>query len=115
MQNSKTKKEIIEKYNGREIIGGVYIIKNTVNNKILLNGVTDLKAGRNRFEFSKVTGSCVNMELQDDWHKYGKEAFTLEVLDEIKKNELQSFDEFAADINALKEIWMEKLSGSTLY
>jgi hypothetical protein len=55
------------------------------------------------------------MKLQSDWNKQGSEQFVFEVLEELKKNETQTMDEFKADIALLKEIWLEKLADNDLY
>ncbi|MDR2560218.1 MAG: GIY-YIG nuclease family protein, partial [Holophagales bacterium] len=87
------KKELQAQYKDREIIGGVYIIKNELNGKILFAGSSDLQGSKNRFEFSKQTGSCVDMKLQKDWSKQGGEQFVFEVLEELKKGETQTAEE----------------------
>jgi hypothetical protein len=115
LKDKKTKKELIAQYKGREIIGGVYAIKNTLNNKLLLRAAVDLKGSKNRFEFSLKTGSCVDMKLQNDWNKQGGEQFVFEVLEEFKKDETQTEEGYKADIEVLREMWIEKLSDRDLY
>ncbi|MDD4188665.1 MAG: GIY-YIG nuclease family protein [Eubacteriales bacterium] len=115
MNDGKSKKELIALYKEREIVGGVYIIKNTLNNKILLKADTNLQGSKNRFEFSQKTGSCVDMRLQSDWNKDGGGQFVFEVLEELKKGETQTTEEFKTDIGILKEIWFDKLSDKDLY
>ena len=115
LKDSKTKKELQAQYKERRIIGGVYVIKNTHNNKLLLETSTDLQGSKNRFEFAKKTGSCIHMKLQTDWTEQGSSEFIYEVLEELEKGEEQSSAEFKADIDLLKEMWLEKLSNRKLY
>jgi len=115
LENSKTKKELQAQYKEREVIGGVYAIKNMLNNKLLLAVTTDLQGSKNRFAFSLKTGSCVDMKLQGDWRNHGSEQFVFEVLEELKKGNAQTAEEFKADIDTLKEIWLDKLSGRDFY
>jgi len=115
LSDVKSKKELQAQYKEREIVGGVYVIKNTLSNKILLKAATNLQGSKNRFEFSQKTGSCVDMKLQKDWNKDGGEQFVFEVLEELKKGETQTSKEFKDDIDVLKEIWLEKLSDKDLY
>ena len=115
MKNDKTKKELQAQYKEREIIGGVYVIKNTLSNKTLFAGSTDLRGSKNRFEFSRKTGTCVDMKLQNDWNKQGGEQFVFEVLEELKKGKTQTAQEFKADIDILKEMWLDKLSDRDFY
>ena len=114
-KGSNTKKELIAQYKERETTGGVYIIRNTRNNKLLLDAATDIKIVRNRFEFAHKTGSCVNMKLQKDWAEHGSGSFVLEVLEELRKGETQTDKEFKADIDLLKEMWSEKLKDEEMY
>jgi len=102
-------------YKEREIIGGVYAIRNTLNNKVFLDATVDLRGIRNRFEFALKTGSCIHVKLQSDWDKHGGGQFIFEVLEELYKGDTQTADQFKADIMLLKEIWLENLSGTEFY
>lgn len=115
MVDRKSKKELKAQYKEREMVGGVYMIINTLTGRILLRTDTDLQGSKNRFEFSQKTGSCVDRLLQSDWNKEGAGIFILEVLEELKKGETQTEEKFEADINFLKEIWLDKLSGRDFY
>jgi hypothetical protein len=113
--DSNRKKELQAQYAEREIIGGVYVVRNTLNNKLLLDAATDLKASKNRFEFARKTGVCVYLPLQKDWEEQRGGQFVFEVLEELKKSETQTQAEFKADIGLLKELWSERLSNEDLY
>ena len=115
MAATDRKKELQSQYSGREVTGGVYLIRNTVNNRILVNAATDLQSSRNRFDFAQKTGSCIDMKLQKDWAEHGSAAFAFEVLDELKKGETQTDAEFKADVSLLKEIRLEKMSEEDQY
>ena len=112
---NNVKKELQSQYKDRETIGGVYLIRNTMNNKLLLDATADLNSIKNRFEFSVKTGSCVYMKLQKDWVAQGSGQFVFEVLEELKKADTQTDASFKADIDLLKEIWLEKLSKEDFY
>lgn len=113
--DNKSKKELQTTYKERDIVGGVYVIRNTVDNKLLLDIAMDLQGCKNRFEFAQKTDSCVNMKLQEDWKVHGGGQFIFEVLEELRKGETQTQKEFKADLDILKEIWLEKLSSENLY
>ena len=115
MKNDITKKELKEQYSNREIIGGVYAIKNTLNNKTLLLSTTDMQGSKNRFDFAQKTGSCIDLKLQSDWNNQGGDQFAFEVLEELKKSETQTADGFKADVDLLKEMWLDNLSGADFY
>ncbi len=113
--NSEDKKKIISEYKQRLEIGGVIAIKNNATGKVLLEATRDVEGYKNRFEFSKKTGSAVSLKLAQDFKTYGSEAFSLEVLETIKKGESQTPKEFNDDVKLLKELWCEKFSADMLY
>jgi hypothetical protein len=115
LKDKQSKKALKEKYMEREIIGGVYAIKNTLNNKLFLDATTDITGMKNRFEFSQKTGSCIHVKLQSDWSRQGGGQFVFEVLEELIKGSTQTSEGFKDDVNFLKDIWLEKLSGADLY
>ena len=110
-----TKKEMQAQYKEREIVGGVYAVKNTAKNKLLIDAATDLSGAKNRFDFSMNTGSCVHPKLQNDWKEQNGKQFVFEVLEELKKGDTQSPAAFKADMEVLKQMWLEKSSGEELY
>jgi len=109
------KKELIAAYKGRKEIGGICVIKNTINGKMLLLSAPDLQGYKNRFNFSQQTGSCVNIKLQEDWGNFGAQAFTFDILEELEKKETQSPKEFKEDLKTLMELWHEKFAADILY
>ena len=115
LKRNSLRKEMQAQYREREIIGGVYYIENVSINKILLLSTTELAGDRNRFEFSKKTGSCINMKLQSDWAQYGSEKFVFVILEELKKGASQTDMEFKEDIAMLKDLWLDKLSEKAFY
>ncbi|MCL2884782.1 MAG: GIY-YIG nuclease family protein [Oscillospiraceae bacterium] len=115
MKENLTKKEQLAQYKARTVVGGVYAIRNTINQKRLIEATVDMQGSRNRFTFAQSTSSCVHLKLQDDWRAQGGGAFVFEVLEEMKKGETQTAEEFKADVEALKELWMEKWTSDELY
>jgi len=113
--DNETKKELRAQYEDRDAVGGVYIIRNIVNNKILLDAAADINSRKNRFEFSQKTGSCIDMKLQKDWTAQEGRHFVFEVLEVLKKGKTQTHSEFKADIDFLKEIWLDKLTSEDFY
>lgn len=110
-----SKKEMRAQYNERKVIGGVYAVRNTLNNKLFLDVSTDLRGSKNRFDFAVTTGSCVYLKLQNDWTEQGGNQFVIEVLEELEKGEGQSSPEFKDELELLKQMWLEKLSGEVFY
>ncbi len=88
---------------------GVYIVKNLVNNKILIGSSTNLPGRINRFKFGiKYGGTESNKELVADFQKYGEENFSFEILDELEPKEDPAYN-YTEDLKVLEEMWIEKL------
>ena len=115
MGDTPDKKELQNRYKEREIVGGVYAIKNTLNNKVFLEAATDIRGIKNRFEFAQKTGSCIHVKLQSDWDKCGGGQFAFEVLEELQKGDTQTAEGFKADLMLLKEMWLVTMSGTEFY
>ena len=115
MDNNKTKREMKLRSKTQRAAGGVYAVKNTVNDKWLVEETVNMTGSKNRFDFALKTGSCVIVKIQGDWDRQNGKGFEFEILEEIEKIETQTDVEFKEDIKLLKEIWLEKLSGQELY
>jgi hypothetical protein len=113
--DSQTKKELREQYAEREIIGGTYLIRNTKTGRALLDTAANLQSIKNRFEFTRSTGTCPYAKLQADWTAQNGEGFELSVLEELQKGGTQTDKEFKADLETLKGLWTEKLVNENLY
>ena len=85
---------------------GAFVIRNTVNGKVLLGVSLDLSGILNRHRFQLRHGSHPNRALQADWGEFGEAAFAFEILDELKPKEGQSP---AGELAVLEALWLEKL------
>ncbi len=88
---------------------GIYRIRNTANGKIYLGASTNLPGALNSSRFQLRMGSFLaNRELQDDYRKFGADAFEFTVLETLKP-----LDDPARnprdDLNALLGMLMEQL------
>ena len=106
---------MISDYKQRKIVGGVYAVSNTSNNKKLVMMTTNLEGSKNRFAFSQNTNSCISPHIQDDWKKYGAKAFAFQILESLEKKETQSFEQFQTDIKALYEMLIDQAGQGQLY
>ena len=106
---------MIQRYKERKKLGGVYAIKNTIKDKMLLEATADLSSSKNRFEFAKKTGSCVDLKLKKDWDEQRGAGFVFEVLEELEKGDAQTDAQFSADVKLLKELWVEKMADKLIY
>lgn len=113
--DKQQKKELAAAYKMRKQTGGIYGIRNDATGKLLLFSTTDLKGSRNRFDFSQATDSCFFEKLKQDWKTYGKDGFSFEALEELEKGAEQTDAEFREDLQALEDLWKEKLDPDMLY
>ena len=115
MKDNKSRRDLIAEYKERDIIGGVFMIENTKNGRVLIKYHQDSRGYQNRFNFSKSVNSAVEMRLQADWNEYGADAFELDVLEELKKTDAQSDQSFKDDLVMLTEMWREKYADREMY
>ncbi len=101
------RKELIRQYKEMKTEAGVYQIKNTKNQKVLVASTVNLKT-MNGKRMMLDGGGHKNKKLQEDWNKFGKEAFVFEVLEILKEKEDGYFDK-TGELNKLEHKWLEML------
>jgi len=101
------KAELRQLYKDEGIQAGVYQIKNTVNQKVLVLSTTNLRTINGK-KFNLEMGSFINKELQKEWKEFGEEAFVFEVLEVLKAEKDEHFDLKDA-LKKLEEKWLDKL------
>jgi hypothetical protein len=102
---------MVRSYNERKIVGGVYAIRNVRDGKVFLETSADIRASRNRFEFSLKAGVCPTAKIKKGWDESGADSFAFEVLEEYVKDDSDKNSGFLSDLAELKTLWLEKLSG----
>jgi GIY-YIG catalytic domain len=102
------KKELKRQYKETEVKAGVYQIKNTINQKILVGSTKNLKTLNGVKFMLETNGYTTNKDLQKEWNQYGKDAFIIDILEVLKKSDEPYFNEKEA-LLALEEKWLEKL------
>lgn len=106
--DTERKKELINAYKSKPVTGGIYCVRCSGNQREWIRSSVDMESSRSRFEFSVKIKTCPDPSMRPEWEKYGIETFSFECLEELKKGETQTAKEFAADVQALYEIWLEK-------
>ena len=104
------KKERMEQYKNRKVIGGIYSIRCKDGGHQWIKSTKDLQGQKNRFDFFVSTEFCPEPGMSPDWKQYGAKSFTFEILEELEKGETQTDKEFTEDICVLLELWKEKHS-----
>ena len=107
--DKQSKKVLKEQYKSMLEVGGVYCIKCSAAGRSWVKATTNMQGAKNRFEFLALTNHCPETSMIEVWKQFGADAFSFEVLEEIKKKETQTSCEFSEDVNTLLEIWIEKL------
>lgn len=101
------KKELKHQYREIAIIAGVYQIKNNITGKVFIDSTRNLKT-INGVKFSLENQTFHNKELQSDWTKYGKDAFSIDILEKLKREDSPYFNEKEA-LKELENKWLEQL------
>lgn len=103
------KKALKKEYQQSHRPMGIWLIRNLVNDKVLLGAALNLPGRLNRHKFELQLGSHKSKALQADWKHFGSERFTFEILDEISPRENPDYD-YRADLILLEDLWLEKLA-----
>jgi group I intron endonuclease len=101
------KKELKQLFKETPVEAGVYRIQNTKNRKIFVGSATNLKR-LNGIVFTLETGTHLNKELQQEWNQFGKEAFSIEVLEVLKKK-TDGFFDVKKELEKLEAKWLDQL------
>jgi hypothetical protein len=102
------RKSIIREYKETPRRMGVFRITNLANGKIFIGSSSNLPAILNRFKSELKMGSCRNFGLQEEWKKFGPEAFAFEELEILEPLDDPNYDP-AEDLRFLEALWIEKL------
>lgn len=98
------KKQLKKEYLEAGTTGGVVSLRCEANGRVYLTARKNINGAFNRTRLQLEGGRHFIKQLQQDWNEFGKDNFIYEVLDEIK-------DADEAELEELKELWREKLSG----
>ena len=104
----KTKKQLKDEYKLLKFKAGVFAVKNTANNKILIGSSVNMDAMWNRIRLQLDVGSHPNNELQADWKSLGEDNFTFEIISEIKQKDDEQQD-LAREVKELELLYLDEL------
>ncbi len=105
MDTREKRKSLQRAYKEADEVGCVSLYENHENGRYLITGEPNRRGAESRFQFAKATGSCAHMLLAEDWKVYGPDAFTLTVLDTLKKDPEQTLKEFREELAALADMY----------
>ena len=81
---------------------GIYKIINVINNKFYVGSAVDFTARKRRHWWALRSQRHANKHLQAAWNKYGEEAFTFVIVEEL---------ELGIDILAAETVWLKEHVG----
>jgi len=95
---------------------GVFVVRNTRNNRFQVHASRNLKGAMNRLKFEITPSTDPNVDLLRDWKTMGPEAFEIMVLDELKPKDVPGWDP-SDDLKELEAMWRARLidEGATPY
>lgn len=96
-------------YKGFEPVMGVWVLRNTVNGKVLLGASPHTKGAINKHLFTLRLGRHPNAELQRDWREHGEEGFTAEVLHVLERRGGRREEDDRRDLAELERLCLEEL------
>ncbi len=102
-----TKKQLRRNYDEMKPRMGVFQIRNTVNDKIYIEGHVDMVSRWNRHKTELRFGSHRNKILQGDWNEYGASQFVFEVLSELQYEDDKT--DYSKDLIELTKMVAEEL------
>ncbi|MCP1311778.1 GIY-YIG nuclease family protein [Paenibacillus tyrfis] len=105
MDKSK-RKELLEEFKQIKTYMGIIQITNKVNGKIFVDSYPNLKNKWMTIKMQLDMGRFANLELQKDWKEHGAEAFTYEVLEEQKTDDVT---DMKWELKMMEKPWLEKL------
>jgi len=104
----KTRAELKRAYKEAPRQAGIYQVKNHQTGKILLGSSPNLHGPLNKHRFMLSIGRHDNPALQEDWNRFGAEAFTFEILEVVRPSDDPQFS-VEDELTLLEQIWLEKL------
>ena len=87
---------------------GVFLIRNTTNDKVFLAGGVNLNGTMNRHRYQLSHGSHVNRQLQGDWNDLGSAKFEFEILEQLEPPRDSAFDS-KKELEFMEKMWLERL------
>jgi len=104
----KTRKELKEEFRQIKYRMGVFRITNQVNGKVFIGSSTDLVAIWHAQKFQLNAGMHSNEQLQKDWNRFGPEAFSYDILEELSQKEGETLD-IRSELSTLEALVTEEL------
>lgn len=109
------KKELLNEYKERKVLGGVYKITNQQTGKYVIDHSANLQSVQNHFQFAQKMGNPMHLKLKKDWQALGGEAFKLEILEELEQQPDQSPAQFLEELKTLEQMLRANFDAANEY
>jgi hypothetical protein len=109
------KKQLVNEYKQRTIVGGIYRITNTRSGMFLLDHTPNIQAKNNSFDFMTAAGFCPDYRLKKDFDAWGGQVFKFEIIETLEKKKDQSQDAFVTDLATLAQMHRDKTDSTKAY
>lgn len=99
-------------YKERKVEAGIYALRCTATDQLWIGRAPDLATIQNRLWFTLRQGGNPHRALQEAWHQHGAQAFSFEVVERLKEDDLR----FGRDHALKKRLahWVEAWGGMTI-
>lgn len=101
------KKKLKEDYKQIVHAKGVFALRNKVTGRVFLGSSLNLKNKDVTLKMALKNGNHFNFALQEDWNKFGEEAFEYEVLETLEIKEDPNYN-YSEDLEILEMLWIDK-------
>ncbi len=105
---------LVNDMSARQIMG-VYCMKNNVTGKILIGHNQSIATFKKRMTGELRMGLFRHQALQDDYNKYGVDAFEFSILERYIAENMLDVKKIDDDLLLLEEKWADKLSDHPQY
>ncbi|WP_206244814.1 GIY-YIG nuclease family protein [Novosphingobium terrae] len=109
---AQDRREALAAYKERKVEAGIYALRCTASGKLWIGRAPDLGTIQNRLWFTLRQGGNPHRSLQEAWNSHGAEAFTFEVVERMKEEDL----EFGRDraLKSRQTHWLAAWGGTAI-
>ncbi len=86
MLSKAARKDAIRQYRERATARGIFAVRCTASGAVWVGTSTDLRASYNACWFMLRHGKHRNADLQEQWNRYGADAFCFDTLEQLDEN-----------------------------
>ena len=108
--DTNSRKALKDAYKEKPLIGGIYCIRCSGNDRMWLKSTNNLAGQQNKFKFAISVNASPEPSMNAEWAQYGAQSFSFAILEQLQKKETQTESEYAEDIGVLLALWTEKHS-----